>query len=110
MMFQRSDITPAKSKMLFRLDSSAPAKGGDEAVAAIVNVGMTRFFCEATLTNMLGWLVLGSGTVPGLATINPRISDTGEIVHDWKIGQVKIDTPAHTSHHRLFRPPTGRDS
>lgn len=93
MMFQRSDITPAKSKMLFRLDSSAPAKGGDEAVAAIVNVGMTRFFCEATLTNMLGWLVLGSGTVPGLATINPRISDTGEIVHDWKIGQVKIDTP-----------------
>lgn len=93
LMFQRNDVTPAKSKMLFRLDPSAPAKGGDDAVTAIVNVGMTRFFCEATLTNMLGWLVLGSGTVPGLATINPRISDTGEIVHDWQIGQVKIDTP-----------------
>ncbi|MFA5190813.1 MAG: hypothetical protein WC740_08805 [Verrucomicrobiia bacterium] len=93
LMFQRGDATLARSRMLFRLDPSVPTKGGDEAVAAIASIGMTRFLCEATFTNVLGWLILGSGTVPGLATINPRISDTGEITHDWQSGQVKIDTP-----------------
>lgn len=93
LMFQRGDAAPAKSKMLFRLDPSAPTSGADEAVAAIANIGMTRFSCEATLTNTLGWLVLSSGGLPGVATINPRISDTGEIVHDWQNGRVRIDTP-----------------
>lgn len=92
LMFQRSDAAPAKSKMLFRLDPNAPAAGADETVAAIAGIGMTRFTCEATLTNTLGWLVLGSG-MPGIAAINPRIADTGEIVHDWQTGRVRIDTP-----------------
>ena len=93
LMFQRGDAAPAKSKMLFRLEPSAPTSGADEAVAAIANIGMTRFSCEATLTNTLGWLVLSSGGLPGVAMINPRISDTGEIVHDWQNGRVRIDTP-----------------
>ncbi|MCX6908288.1 MAG: hypothetical protein NTY01_09620, partial [Verrucomicrobia bacterium] len=92
LMFQRGDAAPAKSKMLFRLDPNAPASGADETVAAIAGIGMTRFTCEATLTNTLGWLILGGG-LPGVAAINPRISDTGEIVHDWQSGRVRIDTP-----------------
>lgn len=93
LMFQRADAAPAKSKMLFRLDSSKPTSGADESIAAIAAIGMTRFSCEATLTNALGWLVLSSGGLPGVAAINPRISDTGEIVHDWQKGRVRIDTP-----------------
>ncbi|MBI5684443.1 MAG: hypothetical protein HZC54_05140 [Verrucomicrobia bacterium] len=93
LMFQRGDAAPAKGRMLFRLDPGAPTAGVDEAVAAIAGIGMTRFSCEAAFTNAPGWLVLNSGGLPGVAAINPRTADTGEIVHDWQSGRVRIDTP-----------------
>ena len=93
LMFQRGDAAPAKSRMLFLLDPNVPAGGADESVAAIAGIGMTRFCCETVATNASGWLVLGGGGLPGAATINPRIADTGEIAHDWQSGRVRIDTP-----------------
>jgi hypothetical protein len=92
LMFLRGDIAPAKSKMLFRLNPAAPATGPDEAVAVITSIGLTRFTCEAASTNTLGWLALNGG-LPGVSAINPRVTDTGEISHDWRAGRVMIDTP-----------------
>ena len=93
LMFQRGDTTPAKSRMLFRLASSDEWRAGDEPFAAAAGLGMARYTCEIAPTNTMGWLVLGGVGLPGIAAINPRISDTGEIVHDWRAGQVKIDSP-----------------
>jgi hypothetical protein len=93
LMFLRGDATPARSKMLFRLTPDAASRPASDAVAAIAGIGLTRFTCEATLTNTLGWLLLSGGELPGVATINPRVADTGEIVHDWQTGRVNIDTP-----------------
>ncbi len=93
LMFQRGDATPAKSKMLFRLASNAAWRADDEPFAVAAGLSLARFTCEVAPTNTLGWMVLGGTELAGVAALNPRTSDTGEIVHDWQAGQVKIDTP-----------------
>jgi hypothetical protein len=92
LMFLRGDVAPARSKMLFRLDPAASATGVDESMTAVASIGMTRFSCEAAFTNAPGWMVIG-GQLPGIAAINPRTADTGEISHDWQTGRLRIDTP-----------------
>ena len=65
----------------------------DEPFAVAAGLSLARYTCEVAPANTLGWLVLGGSELAGVAALNPRVSDTGEIVHDWQAGQVKIDTP-----------------
>jgi len=97
LLFQRGDVAPAKSKMLFQLTPNNPAaatlRGDNEQFATAFSMGMTRFIFDAAETAPFGWMILGGTELAGVSALNPRTSDTGEITHDRDAGRLKIDTP-----------------
>ena len=97
LLFQRGDIAPAKSKMLYKLNpanTAAPTlRADDEQFGAALSMGMTRFALEAAAEAPLGWLTLGGTELAAVSELNPRTSDTGEITHDREAGQLRIDSP-----------------
>jgi hypothetical protein len=97
LMFHRSDVAPAHSKLLFRLladDKVVKELHADhEQFSATAAIGLTRFAFEPATADPFGWMTLRGVEMAAVAALNPRTSDTGEITHDWKAGQITIDAP-----------------
>ncbi|MBI5397156.1 MAG: hypothetical protein HZA91_17805 [Verrucomicrobia bacterium] len=97
LMFHRGDVATPHSKLLFRLlpdDKLVQELRSDhEQFSATVAIGLTRFTFEPAAADPFGWMTLRGVEMAGVAALNPRTSDTGEITHDWQAGQLRMDAP-----------------